>query len=96
MPAWPASGERRLPSCCVLTRQREREKERENTQVLVCLLRRALILGHLGGSVAERLPLAQGVILGSRDQGPHWAPHKEPASPSACVSASVFLSLMNK
>ena len=43
--------------------------------------------GHLGGSLVERLPLAQGVVLGSRDQVPHWAPCMEPASPSACVSA---------
>ena len=31
-------------------------------------------MGHLGGSVVERLPLAQGVILGSSDQVPHWVP----------------------
>ena len=48
-----------------------------------------MLLGRLGGSVAVRLPLAQGVIL-------HWAPHREPASPSACVSASLCMSLMNK
>ena len=34
--------------------------------------------------------LAQGVILGSWDRVPHWAPHKEPASPST------YVSLMNK
>ena len=45
--------------------------------------------GHLGGSVVERLPLAQGVIPGSWDRVPHWAPCREPASLSACVSASV-------
>ena len=37
-------------------------------------------LGHLGGSVVECLPSAQGVILGSWDQVPHPAPHKEPMS----------------
>ena len=40
---------------------------------------------HLGGSVVEHLPLAQGVILGSWDRVPYQAPRKEPASPSACV-----------
>ena len=48
--------------------------------------------GHLGDSVVELLPLAQVVILGSQDQ----VPHREPASPSACVSASLPGSLMNK
>ena len=48
--------------------------------------------GCLGGSVLEHLPLAQGVILGSRDRVPHQAPCMEPASPSACVSASLSLS----
>ena len=49
--------------------------------------------GSLGGSAVERLPLAQGVILESRDQVPHRAPCMEPASPSACVSATLALSL---
>ena len=60
--------------------------------------------GHLGGSAAIRLPLAQGVILESWDRVPHpapesWdqvppqAPYMEPASPSACVSASLSLCL---
>ena len=53
-------------------------------------------MGHLGGSAAERLPSAQVVTPGSQDQIPHRAPHKEPASPSACVSASLLVSLMNK
>ena len=30
--------------------------------------------GRLGGSMVEHLPLAQGVIPGSRDQVLHWAP----------------------
>ena len=51
---------------------------------------------HLGNSVVEHLPLAQCVILGSWDWVPHWVPLGEPASPSACVSASLSLSLMNK
>ena len=51
---------------------------------------------HLGGSMVEDLPSAQGVISGSRDCVPHRAPGREPASPSACVSASLTVSLMNK
>ena len=38
-------------------------------------------------------PLAQGVILETRDRAPRQAPCMEPASPSACVSASLSLSL---
>ena len=53
-------------------------------------------LGCLGGSVVECLLSAQGVILGFWDQIPRWAPHREPASPSAYVSASFSVSLMNK
>ena len=49
--------------------------------------------GHLGGSGVKRLPLAQGMILESQDQVPHWAPCMEPASPSTCVSASLSLCL---
>ena len=36
------------------------------------------------------------MILGSWDQVPHQAPCGEPASPSAYVSASFYVSLMNK
>ena len=53
-----------------------------------------MALGRLGGSVFEHLPLAQVVIPGSWDGVPDWAPLREPASPSAYVSASV--SLINK
>uniref|UniRef100_A0A8P0P9L2 Sorting nexin 3 n=1 Tax=Canis lupus familiaris TaxID=9615 RepID=A0A8P0P9L2_CANLF len=56
--------------------------------------------GRLGDSVFEHLPLAQSVILETWDQVPRRAPCTEPASPSACVSASLSLcvcvSLMNK
>ena len=52
--------------------------------------------GHLSGSMVGRLPLAQGTTLGSQDGVPHRAPWVEPASPSACVSASLPMSLMNK
>ena len=49
-------------------------------------------LGHLGGSAVEHLPSAQGVISGYWDLVPHQAPHRELASPSACVSASLSVS----
>ena len=42
------------------------------------------------------LPSAQGLILEIRDRVPRWAPYVGPASPSAYVSASLSLSLMNK
>ena len=48
--------------------------------------------GRLGGSVVERLPLVQVMIPGSWDRGPHQDPCREPASPSAYVSASVCVS----
>ena len=51
------------------------------------------IRGHLGGSVVEHLPLAQIVIPRSWDPVPHQALRREPASPSAYVSASLPLSL---
>ena len=53
-------------------------------------------MGHLGGSGVERLPLAQVMILGTWDRVPCQASCMEPASPSACVSASLSVSLMNK
>ena len=53
-------------------------------------------MGHLGGSVVERLPLAQGVILGSWDRVPYRDPLGELASASVCVSAFLCVSLMNK
>ena len=58
--------------------------------MLCCPHFKILIKGHLGGSVVE--PLTQVVIPGSWDRVPHWAPLKEPASPSACVSASLCVS----
>ena len=53
-------------------------------------------VGCLGGSAVEHLPLAQSMILDSQDLVPHPAPCMEPASLSACVSASLSVSLMNK
>ena len=44
---------------------------------------------HLGGSVVECLPSAQVVILRSWDGVLHGVPRREPAPPSACVSASL-------
>ena len=52
--------------------------------------------GHPSGSVVEHLSLAQVMILGSWDQAPHQASHREPASPSAHISVSLCVSLMNK
>ena len=49
--------------------------------------------GSLGGAAFWRLPLAQGAILETWDRIPRWSPCMEPASPSAYVSASLFLSL---
>ena len=41
-------------------------------------------------SAVQHLPLAQGVVLESRDPVPRRAPGVQPASPSACVSASIM------
>ena len=51
--------------------------------------------GLLGGSVVERLLLAQGVIL-VPGSSPIQPPCKESASPSAYVSTSLSVSPMNK
>ena len=50
-----------------------------------------IVVGSLGGAAVWRLPLAQGVILEARDRIPRRAPCMGPASPSACVSASLSL-----
>ena len=42
------------------------------------------------------LPSAQGVILETRDRVPHRAPCVEPASPSACVSLPLSLSVAHE
>ena len=51
------------------------------------------VLGRLGGSVVEYLALAQGMILGSWDRVPHWAPCREPALP---LPVSLPLSLSDE
>ena len=56
-------------------------------------LRIQTLQGHPGGSAVEHLPLAQVMSLGSWDRVPHLGPSREPASPSACVSASFSLCL---
>ena len=48
--------------------------------------------GCLGASAVKRLPLAWVMIPGLQDQVLHRAPCEEPASPSACVSASLSVS----
>ena len=57
---------------------------------------KSLVLGHLSGSVVERLPSAQVMTPGSWDRVLHRAPCMEPASPSAYISVSLSVSLMNK
>ena len=69
----------------------EVEHENENAGQTDLAIKKKKIRGSLGGSAVWRLPLAQGAILESRDQVPHRAPGMEPASPSACVSASLSL-----
>ena len=54
------------------------------------------IESHLGGSVVECLPSAQGMIPESWDEIPHQTPCRVPASPFAYVSASLWVSFMNK
>ena len=44
----------------------------------------------------EHLPPAHAVVPGSWDGVGHQAPSREPASPSAYVSASLSMSLMNE
>ena len=46
--------------------------------------------------VAQRLSATFGLGCDPGDQVPHRASCMEPASPSACVSASLCVSLMNK
>ena len=74
------------------------ERQRKKIRVYTSLWKINLVslksarLRSLGGSVVEQLRLSQGVILGSRIKS-HI---RVPAPPSACVSASLSVSLMNK
>ena len=57
-----------------------------------CTLLRLVLMGHLSGSVVEPLPSAHVMVPGSWDGVPRQAPQREPASLSACVSASLCVS----
>ena len=61
----------------------------------LCLIK-SCTQGCLGSLAVKRLPLAQVMILESQDLVPHQAPCMEPASSTACISAALSLSLMNK
>ena len=80
-----------LTNLCTLSLSRSDEKSQEHLNN-----RKFAREGYLGGSVVEHLHLVQAIILRSWDRVPHWASCREPASPSAYVSASLSLSLMNK
>ena len=54
------------------------------------------MVGRLGGLGVECLPWAQVVTPESWDRVLHRAPCMEPDSPSAWVSTSLSVSLMNK
>ena len=53
---------------------------------------RKALFGQPGWLSGLAPPLAQGVILETRDRVPHGAPCVEPASPSACVFAGPLIS----
>ena len=53
-------------------------------------------LGQPGWLSGSAPPSAQVVILETRDRVTHQAPCMEPASPSACVSASLSLSVSHE
>ena len=74
----------------------EGNKRAMRAEVLGKNFNKNALKGCLGGLAAEHLPLAQVMIPGSWDGVPHRAPHREPASPSAWVSASVSLMLLKK
>ena len=72
----------------------EKKPSRRDAPVEKSLLsKECLPLGHLGGSVVECPPLAHVVNWGSWDRVLHRAPCMEPASPSACVLASLSVCL---
>ena len=55
-----------------------------------------MCLGSPGGLSGLALPSTQGMILETWDRFLHQALFMEPASPSACVSASLSLSVCLK
>lgn len=58
---------------------------------------KTLILGCLGASVAEHLPLGHGVILETRGRVPHRAPCRELFLPlPGPLPLSLSVTLMNK
>ena len=73
--------------------EQDRVKERQG---LALSMQEMHHCGCLGGSAVEHLPFAQGAILEFQDQVPHRTPCMEPASLSACVSAFLCVSLVNK
>ena len=64
--------------------------------ILLSTLWKPDVLGCLGSSVVEHLPLAQVMIPGSWEGVLYRAPQGEPAFPSAYVSASLCFSWINK
>ena len=62
-----------------------------SVQICVIVIKDWCLLGCLGGSVVERLPSAQVIILGSRDWVPHQAPQGACFSfwPCLCISLCV-------
>ena len=90
-----------LPHCLkkdnILKSQNSGLKAWTETQVLsMNVLKECYLLARLGGSVVEHLTLAQGMIPVSQDPVLNGALCRKPASPSAYVSASLSMSLMNK
>ena len=70
----------------------EKKKSFESEECHFGAVKKSWWWAHLGGSVVEHLPSAQGVIPESWDRVLHQAPHGKPASPSAYVSASLSVS----
>ena len=76
----------------IMGKHQENQISNLSKVLLVFFLHKSAFKGTPGWLSGGHLPSAQGVILGSWDQVPHQAPHREPASPSACVSASLCVS----
>ena len=74
-----------------MTIQSEAEFTQIRTETILSALSNKRFGGSLDSLAVWHLPSAQGMVLESRDRVPHRAPCMEPASPSACVSASLSL-----